>query len=304
MSLALLFSGQGTQHSAMLPWLETDPAASPALANMAATLGENWRARLMDDTWATANHIAQPLITGVCLAAWSALANYLPRPAVMAGYSVGELAAFSAAGLFNVDEAMQLANQRAKLMGDCAAVEPGGLLSVGGVSAAKVEAMGREFGLHIAIRIGVDRCILGGKLTSLEAATTSLIAAGAVVKRLRVHLASHTPTMALASVEFGKVISALPWQGSQTLIVCNVDGVVRRSQALLKDALSQQISHTVEWSRCMATVAERLPRCVLEIGPGNILTKMWSTAFPEIPVRSIDEFQSVRAICDWSHRHL
>jgi [acyl-carrier-protein] S-malonyltransferase len=45
-SLALLFAGQGTQHAAMLPWLETCPDTAPALALIAAQLGAEWRTSL------------------------------------------------------------------------------------------------------------------------------------------------------------------------------------------------------------------------------------------------------------------
>ena len=43
-SLALLFAGQGTQHAAMLPWLEACPEAAATLTLIAAQLGADWRA--------------------------------------------------------------------------------------------------------------------------------------------------------------------------------------------------------------------------------------------------------------------
>ncbi|MEO5697067.1 MAG: acyltransferase domain-containing protein, partial [Burkholderiaceae bacterium] len=139
MSLGLLFSGQGTQHAAMLPWLEDGSEASTALSLLAGRLGDDWRARLDDPGWSTRNDIAQPLLTGVCLAAWEQLAPMLPAPRVIAGYSVGELAAFSAAGVFDAASAMALAAERARFMDECVRDVHTGLLSVSGAAPMAIE---------------------------------------------------------------------------------------------------------------------------------------------------------------------
>ena len=98
MSFALLFSGQGTQHPAMLPWLADDGL----VRDMCARLGvDDWRRALADPAWAQRNDNAQTLLTGLALAAWNQLAPQVASPAAVAGYSVGELAAFSAAGVID-----------------------------------------------------------------------------------------------------------------------------------------------------------------------------------------------------------
>lgn len=299
MTLALLFSGQGVQHAEMLPWLAAEPAAAGVLDAMAVQLGSDWRERIADEAWASDNRIAQPLITGVSLAAWAALAPQLPPPNVVAGYSVGELAAGAVAGLYDASAALQLAQQRAELMSRSAGAEPAGLLSVRGVDAQAIDTLCTRFGLAVAIRIGVGRCVLGGAAAALAAITPELVARGAESTRLRVHVASHTPAMAAAAQAFATLIAPLPWLRSRCVIACNLDGAGRRDPASLKDALARQIAHTVDWGRCLDTVAERQPRCVLEVGPGTSLARMWAAAHPDVPVRSVDEFQSARAVVDW-----
>ena len=87
MSLALLLPGQGAQHAGMLPWLDTQPEAQPALMALAAQLGNDWRGSLDDPAWLHANAVAQPLLTGIALAAcprppsWPATASANWRPA-------------------------------------------------------------------------------------------------------------------------------------------------------------------------------------------------------------------------------
>jgi len=306
-TLALLFPGQGVQHAAMLPWLDAEPRAAPVLATLATQLDhDDWRARVAeDDAWASSNNVAQPLMTGLSLAGWSVLAPLLPSPAVVAGYSVGELAAFSAAGVFDADAALQLARRRAACMDRSASsAEPAGLLAVSGTATSEVEALCARFGLVLAIRIGVDRCVIGGALQALDAITPELIARGGELTRLRVRVASHTPAMAGAAREFATLIDTLRWSRSRCVVACDLDGAGRRDPTPLKQALAGQIDHPVEWGRCMDTVAERQPGCVLEVGPGSSLVRLWATAHPQIPARSIDEFKSAQAVVDWVLRAL
>ena len=139
MSVALLFPGQGTQHPAMLPWLEDCDAARPLLARLAAELGGDWRARLADTAWSQSNAVAQLLVTGASLAAWSALSTVLPRAVAVAGYSVGELGACVAAGMLQPDDAMTLAVRRAAAMDACAVDGAAGLLGVSDVDPVDVD---------------------------------------------------------------------------------------------------------------------------------------------------------------------
>lgn len=300
MSLALLFPGQGVQHAAMLPWLEHEPAAAGALAAMAARIGPDWRTRLADPAWADSNHVAQCLLTGTGLGAWQVLrALGLPTPIAVAGYSVGELAACAAAEVFDGTTALALATSRAQLMDRSAADRPGAMLSVSGLGASAVEAVCRRWSVELAIRIGPDRCLLGGDVDAIEAATPDLAAQGAELARLRIRIASHTARMQPAADALAALVEPMSWKVPAPLVVSNFAGSATRRVNDLKRALSQQIAHTVQWQRCMETIAERRPRCVLEVGAGTSLSRMWLQAHPGIPVRSIDEFGTPVSAVAW-----
>ncbi|HMC16716.1 MAG TPA: ACP S-malonyltransferase, partial [Albitalea sp.] len=109
MSFALVFSGQGTQHPAMLPWLGEDAIVRDMSTRLGTT---DWRSALADPAWAECNANAQMMLTGLALSAWHQLAPTLPSPSAIAGYSVGELASFSAAGVFDARTALELARRR------------------------------------------------------------------------------------------------------------------------------------------------------------------------------------------------
>lgn len=297
MSLALLFPGQGVQHADMLAWVDHEPLAQPALAALAACLGSGWRDRLGDTAWATANRQAQPLLTGLSLAAWACLAPHLPRPDAVLGYSVGELPAAAAAGAFGVDEALDLAARRAAAMDAASGDEPAGLIAVHG-------PVDERFGLDLAIDLAPDRAILGGTMAAIAAATPPLVARGAEVKPLAVRVASHTPPMAAAASAFATLIVARPWRPLASAFIANIDGAELRHPEALKRALAGQIDHTVQWQRAMSTLAERRPRCVLEVGPGTTLARLWAASHPDVPVRSADDFRSAAAALAWVRRQL
>jgi [acyl-carrier-protein] S-malonyltransferase len=299
MGFAIAFSGQGMQHAAMLPWL----ADGPLVERTCRELGvDDWRARLDDAAWASRNLHAQVLLTGLNLAAWAQLSSALPPPAAVAGYSVGELASFAAAGVFDVDTALALAGTRARAMDRCADAVPGGLLAVSGLAPAQIEPLCAQSGSAIAIDNGEHAVVLGGPHAALEAAERIVQSAGAHCTRLKVDVASHTPWMRAAADEFALALSALPLRAPQWPLFSNTgDRIMSGEQAA--QALALQIAQTVRWSACMEHLQMRRVRCVLEIGPGAALARIWNQRFPEVPARSADEFRSASAIVAWVRRH-
>jgi [acyl-carrier-protein] S-malonyltransferase len=298
-SYALLFPGQGTQHPLMLPWLDAQPAAAATLAGMAALIGGDWRERLADAEAAADNRFAQLLLTGVGIAAWQCLANALPPPTAVAGYSVGELAAFCAAGVLAPDTALALALDRAEAMQASVAALSTGLMAVQGPGGDAITGLCQRLGLAVSIRLAADRVILGGPDDALDAAHAELEPAGARCTRLAVKVASHTPWMASAALVFGARLSGIPFAPPRAVLICNAVGAALRRPADLARALADQIAATVPWDRCQDAIAERRVRCVLEVGPGTTLSRLWNERHPEVPARSVDEFRSPEAVVRW-----
>jgi [acyl-carrier-protein] S-malonyltransferase len=299
MSYALLFPGQGTQHAAMLPWLDAQPAARTTLAGMAGLIGADWRERLADPAAAADNRFAQLLLTGVGIGAWQCLSGALPQPAAIAGYSVGEMAAFCAAGVLDGPTALLLAADRADAMQASGAGLATGLMAVQGPDGEAIARLCRRRGLAVSIRIAADRAVLGGPDDALDAAQAELEASGARCTRLAVRVASHTPWMAQAAAAFGARLAGIAFAPPRTVLVCNAVGAALRRPPDLARALADQIAITVPWDRCQDAVAERRVRCVLEVGPGTTLSRLWNERHPGIPARSVDEFRSPEAIVRW-----
>lgn len=297
MSLALLFPGQGTQHPTMLHWLDDEPAS--VCEPLVAAFGRHWRARLADVAWSQRNVVAQPLITGIGVAAWRALGSRLPKPAVIAGYSVGELAAFHAAGVIGTADAMALARRRAELMDECTAGVDTGLMSMANAPAAPVALLCTRHRLAVAVRLAPDHVIVGGSRSALDAAEAEALGAGMKATPLAVATASHTPWMAGAVGPFATLLGSVAFERPRTPLVCDHEAGVRSQPVSLRHALAAQLAETVRWDACMTAVEERGVRCVLEMGPGSALSRLWNARPTAVPARSIDEFRTVEAITRW-----
>jgi [acyl-carrier-protein] S-malonyltransferase len=298
MSLGLLFTGQGAQHAAMLPWLDD---SQDLVQQTTAALGvADWRPALQDAPWAATNRTAQILLTGLGLAAWTQLrGSGLPAPVAVAGYSVGELAAFCCAGVFAAATAIDLAAQRAQAMDRAADHAPGGLLAVTGLEAQALAAWCAELGCAIAIRIAADSVVVGGSPSALRAVQEHAQALGAKCSALNVAVASHTPAMLPAAADFAQVLQATPLRPPITALFSNAtaDRVFTAAQAA--NALTIQIAQTVQWSACLEALHARRLSCVLEIGPGAALAAMWNKRYPDVPARSVDEFRSAASVTAW-----
>jgi [acyl-carrier-protein] S-malonyltransferase len=66
-----------------------------------------------------------------------------------------------------------------------------------------------------------------------------------------------------------------------------------------KDVLARHTATTVRWDECLEVIHARRPGCVLEIGPGQALARMWNDRYPEVAARSCDEFRSAASVVRW-----
>ena len=111
--LALVCSGQGTLSPTIFDLVADQPAAEPIFVAARAHLGDDPRqlVRTRDAEELAANHASQILTVTAALAIYACLEDVLPKQIAVAGYSVGEMAAWSLAGVWTAEEALRLAGR-------------------------------------------------------------------------------------------------------------------------------------------------------------------------------------------------
>ncbi|ABM93750.1 acyl-carrier-protein S-malonyltransferase-like protein [Methylibium petroleiphilum PM1] len=114
---AIVCPGQGTQSPDMFDLVAAHPRGLAVLQDFGAALGRDLVAEAQAGTGLHANAWAQPALVALARASWEILAPELPAaPAAFAGYSVGEVSAWSCAGAWDVAGSARLAATRAALM--------------------------------------------------------------------------------------------------------------------------------------------------------------------------------------------
>jgi [acyl-carrier-protein] S-malonyltransferase len=301
MRLAILFSGQGQQTLEHLSFLRKNVGTGIS-AELGKALGPIWAGTVQAEIDLSTNVIAQPMIFGFEMSWWEKLVPYLPTPVCAAGYSLGEMAACAAAGLFSDITGVALCHERASLM-DSNTSGPVTMLAVLGISEDKVADISKHFGLEIAIRNSPTHFVVTGVESSVHHAVEKFEAAGASkLTPIAVRTPSHTRFLKSASESFIKSLEPYSQGNLFFPVISAVTGKMSYSCKEASTALATQISSMLHWDDALETMVEMRPDVVLEIGPGNALTKMLSEHAPYIPVRSVCDFKSAQGVLAWLGR--
>ena len=344
MTLALLCTGQGHQHAEMFRLTSDVPEAQPLFDAAHALLGWDPRlapdapgapdatdarhaaGNVAGDTAERhafhtagvsvadpvdpkpdrfANRPAQVLCTLQALAAHAALRDALPRRLCIAGYSVGELAAWGIAGALTPLQTLHLAGDRADAM-DAARAGEQGLLAIRGLDEDTVRALCETNHAAIAIANPDTAWVVGGMLADLDAVARAAHQRGALrLTPIPVSIASHTPLMRTAAEAFMQRLLATPMPGklaSGARLFSGIDGAAVFDLRDGATKLAAQIAQTIRWDACLQSCVEASATAFLELGPGHALADMAASAYPGVPARSLDAFATLASARDWIAR--
>lgn len=272
--LAVVAPGQGSQTPGFLaPWLER-PGYADALAGLSeaagvdlAHYGTEANAEEIRDT-----KIAQPLLVAAGLLAADSL---FPQGGavigVVAGHSVGELAAAGIAGVLTRDEAMRLVGERGRAMAEAAAATPTSMTAVIGGQPDDVLAAIERAGLTPANNNGSGQIVAAGTLEQLTALAADPPTRARLIP-LSVAGAFHTVHMEPAVARLAAVADAITPRDPQVRLLSNADGAEVRDGAEALRRLVAQVANPVRWDLCLATLAELGVTGLLELPPAGTLT--------------------------------
>jgi [acyl-carrier-protein] S-malonyltransferase len=288
--IAVLAPGQGAQKPGLLlPWVAQDDAArqlarwSDLCGIDLIRLGTTAEAAELVDTAAV-----QPLVVAAALLGFAALdaAGILDADTIVAGHSVGELAAAAVAGVLEPQDAIALAAVRGRVMAQACAQQSTGMSAVLGGDAAAVLDLVRSLGMTVANRNGAGQIVVAGPseaLRELRAAPP----AGAKIVALPVAGAFHTDFMRPARSAFAAAVRRIEFSDPVRPLLSNYDGkpVVSGADALTK--VVGQLTGPVRWDLCLAAIRAASVAAIVELPPAGILTGIAKRELPDIPGHSV-----------------
>ncbi|MBI3729077.1 MAG: acyltransferase domain-containing protein [Burkholderiales bacterium] len=303
---ALLCPGQGAQSADMFALAKQhDRAASFIQDALSHKIEQHTLAdALSSNRLLFENRNAQPLIVAATLANWLALRDHLPAPDLIAGYSVGEIAAHAVSGSMDVQAALQLATTRAALMQACVQ-EPQRMLAVSGVAIIDIQQFAINHDLYVAIITADNKAIVAGLANKISAAIpdiASLPGHDITHTEIAVHIASHTPLMQAAAPGFARLLNDTPMRETEIAVLAGINAEKITLSAITRSSLLAQLTQTIQWQACMDAMAENGISYALELGPGPALSKMLQARHPQITCRSVADFRSLEGVIAWVQR--
>lgn len=307
--LAIVAPGQGSQTPGFLtPWFEYF-AAVPQSAQMV----EHWSKLSGVDlkrlgTTADADEIrdtanAQPLLLlGALTGAGALFAGNDRDIAVVAGHSVGEIAAATFAKIINADDAFTLVSARGREMAKAAAITKTGMSAVLGGAREVVVKHLESLGLTPANENGAGQIVAAGSLEAL-AALSENGPEGARVRPLQVAGAFHTAAMAPAVAAVSELASKTEAKDPEIRIISNKEGAEVKGGREFLDRIVGQIAGPVRWDLCMDALASMGVTGVIELPPAGTLVGLIKRAHPEIETFALKTPEDLDAAKEFVSKH-
>lgn len=302
MNFAILFSGQGLQTrqhiDELLAYAVDDKVRNALQQNLPEIFDPDIEALDIYD-----NQFAQPFIFALQWCRWQKIRTVVDEVGAFSGYSLGELSAFICSTETDLATGLELAKKRAQLMSGAVNAKSG-LVSVKGLNVEQLNALLLTTQTELSIKLNDSSCIVGGLDSNLQQLMPLAQQAGAQVKPLSVSIPSHTSLMQSAVAPYQLFLSEYSFSRLTVPIISGTGGIKLYRQAQAINALIYQMDHAIEWDLCLESLKENLPDVVLEIGPGNALSKMMLEILPNVIVRSIDDFKTIEGLKGWLERLL
>ncbi|MVU81303.1 acyltransferase domain-containing protein [Nocardia sp. ET3-3] len=288
--IAVLCPGQGSQKPGMLsPWLAL-PGVEKQLSEWSQLAGMDLMrlGTAADASEIVDTAVAQPLVVAMSLIALQELqaVGTLTSDTIIAGHSVGELAAAVGAGVISSSDAIALAAVRGRVMASACGLAKTGMSAVLGGELSQVLVKLDELGLMPANYNGAGQVVVAGRIDALCALSADP-PPGTKVVALRVAGAFHTSFMASAQERFTYEIRNIHANNPIRPLLSNADGkfVTSGDDALAR--IAAQITRPVRWDLCTETLASSAVSAVVELPPAGALTGIARRELPDVARRPL-----------------
>ena len=195
-------------------------------------------------------------------------------PDMVAGHSLGEFSALTAAGALSFEDGLTLVYKRAMAMQKACEMNPSTMAAILGLENDVVEDICKSIDEVVvpANYNTVGQIVISGSHAGIDSAILKLQEAGARrAMKLQVGGAFHSPLMEPARTELAKAIGEAPIQKPSCPIYQNVHALPSSDPLVIRQNLIAQLTSPVRWTQTVQNMLSDGATSFVEVGPGNVL---------------------------------
>ncbi|WP_457668549.1 ACP S-malonyltransferase [Thiolapillus sp.] len=277
----IIFPGQGSQSVGMLATLaeqypqvrQTFEEASDVLQMDMWSMASEGPAEVLNNTENT-----QPAMLAAGMAVYRVwLSQGGPAGAIMAGHSLGEYTALTAAGSLRFDEALKLVAARGRFMQTAVPAGKGAMAAILGLDDDAVKVLCTDAAQGEVVEAvnfnSPGQVVIAGDRSAVERAIELAKEVGARrALMLPVSVPSHCALMRPAAEELSAMLETVAVTLPEIPVIHNVDVDVADSADAIRQKLVQQLYQPVRWVETIEAMKQRGAETLIEPGPGKVLT--------------------------------
>ncbi len=278
--ITLLFAGQGAQYIGMGKELhDAFPFCRQVFEEANDSLGFDITGLAFNGTQEELNltENTQPAVVTTSLAAYQAIREYGIVPEVLAGLSLGEYSALTAAGVFTLSQVVPLVRKRGRFMQEAVPAGIGKMCAILNLSEEKLREAceeARPFGIVEPANFNCPgQIVIGGESRAVDEAARLAKEKGAMKTiDLAVSAPFHTSMLKPAADRLRPELSQLQLGELMTPLISNVNAGYITHSDQVKELLYQQVMRSVLWEQTLRKMIDDGVTDFIEIGPGKTLS--------------------------------
>jgi acyl transferase domain-containing protein len=281
--VVFMFTGQGAQYVQMARELyETETSFREDVDHCCGIIEPQLKLDLRDVLYPSAERaeeaseqlkqteLTQPALFVIEYALARLWMRWGVRPAALIGHSIGEYVAACIAGLFTLEDALQIVVERGRLMQQA---PHGAMLAVPLAEKELMPLLNGE--LSLAAVNAPSLCVVSGTVQAIERFEQGFAGKDLVCRRLHTSHALHSGMMDPLLATFAAKLSEVKTRSPQIPIVSTVTGTwMTPEEACDVSYWTRQLRHTVRFADGLAEILKEPETVLLEIGPGQTLSAL------------------------------
>lgn len=300
MKIAFVFPGQGSQYVGMGKDLFENfdevkaiyKEASAVLGYDVAELSFNGPKDELNKTFRT-----QPCLVTASYAAFRVLSSKGVKAEYMAGHSLGEFSAITAAGVLSFSEAVGLSEKRGRFMQEAVPEGAGLMAAIIGLDRDSIYKVCESVKSGYVAPANFNcpgQIVLAGEKEAVEDAIKLCNEAGARrAVPLAVSAPSHCRLMEPASAKLSELLGTINLQSPQALIVNNADAAFISEPDVVRDSLVRQLNQPLLWEDSIKAMTAKGVDTFIEVGPKNVLFGLIKRIDGEVKICNVSDTKTL-----------